>query len=387
MYAAKRPRLQPVILLLIVASLFLAACGAQLADQNWPGMSASDDVVYVAYGQGVIAADISERQSLWSFPEEEAPGLNFFAAPSINDEQIVFGDYGQSGGFFSPVATVTIYALENNGSSGEQPAELWTRDDVATDRIIASPTQTATQIFVGTADNRVLALSPNSGELQWEFETGHSIWAKPLYHEGVLYVASLDNVLYALRADSGDEIWRVELGGSIASSPSLDDGVLYVPSFDRMIHALDADSGEELWNAPAEDWVWGSPAVGDGEVFYGDVAGNLYAVNAQSGEGLWSTSVQGAIQSSPLYDDGVLYLGSGEVEGEEEERGGQILALNADDGSEVWRRQAPAPVFTSPLRVGDNLVVAFLDDEVLQLLVYEVDSGDLTWEYSPPTEE
>ena len=386
MYAAKRPRLQPVILVLVVASIFLAACGAQLADQNWPGISTSDDIVYVAYGQGVVAIDISERRPLWSFPEEEAPGLNFFAAPSIGDEQIVLGDYGQSGGFFSPVATVTIYALENNGSSGEQPAQLWSRDDVATDRIIASPTQAATQVFVGTADNRLLALSASNGELQWEFETGHSIWAKPLYHEGVVYVASLDNVLYALRADSGDELWRRELGGSIASSPTLADGVLYVPSFDREIHAFDADSGDELWKAPAEDWVWGSPAVGNGAVYYGDVAGNFFAVDARSGDALWSRSVQGAIQSSPLYNDGVLYVGSGDIEGEEEEREGQVLALDADDGSEVWRRQTPAPVFTSPVRIGNNLVVAFLDGGVLQLLVYELDSGDLTWEYSPPSE-
>ena len=386
MYAAKRPRLRPVILVLIVTSVFLAACGAQLADQNWPGMSTSGDVVYVAYGQGVVAADVGERRPLWSFPEEESPGLNFFAAPSISDEQIVLGDYGQSGGFLSPVATVTVYALENNGSSGEQPALLWSRDDVATDRIIASPTQATTRVFVGTADNRLLALSADNGGVQWEFETGHSIWAKPLYHEGVLYVASLDNVLYALRADSGDELWRVELGGSIASSPALADGVLYVPSFDRMIHALDAESGEELWNAPAEDWVWGSPAVGNGAVFYGDVAGSLHAVDAQTGDSLWSRSVQGAIQSSPLYEDGVLYVGSGDIEGEEEEREGQVLALNAGDGSEIWRRQAPAPIFTSPVRVGDNLVVAFLDEAVLQLLVYELDTGDLTWEYSPPAE-
>lgn len=386
MYAAKRPRLQPVILVLIVASIFLAACGAQLADQNWPGMSTSGDVVYVAYGQGVIAVDVSERQPLWSFPDEESPGLNFFAALSISDEQIVLGDYGQSGGFLSPVSTVTIYGLENNGSSGEQPGLLWSRDDVATDRIIASPTQAGDQVFVGTADNHLLALSADNGDLQWEFETGHSIWAKPLYHEGVVYVASLDNVLYALRADSGDEVWRVELGGSIANSPTLADGVLYVPSFDRMIHALDAGSGEELWNAPAEDWVWGSPAVGNGAVYYGDVAGNLFAVDVQTGESLWTRSVQGAIQSSPLYEDGVLYVVAGDIEGEEEDREGRILALDASDGSEMWRREAPAPIFTSPARVGDHLVIAFLDDAALQLLVYELETGDLTWQYSPPTE-
>ena len=94
----------------------------------------------------------------------------------------------------------------------------------------------------------------------------------------------------------------------------------------------------------------------------------------------------GAVQSAPLYVDGILFVASGEVEGDEEEREGQLLALDAEDGSEVWRRQAPAPVFSTPVVVGENVIVAVQDQGVLQLLVYDMDSGDLVWDYTPPSE-
>lgn len=388
MYAAKRPLAQPVIFLLIIASIILAACGARVSNQNWPGVSTAetDEIVYVAYGPGVLALDVGERTALWQFPEESAAGLQFYAPPGVSEEQLVLGDFGASGGLFSPGSTVTIYALENNNGQATLPDVRWSRDDLATDRIVAEPLQAAGKVFVGTSDNHLLALDAASGELLWDFETGHSVWAQPTYADEIVYVASLDNFVYALDASTGAERWRAELSGSIAGHPVLVDDLLYVSSFDRAVHALDADSGEEVWVADAEDWVWGAPAVNEGRVFFGDISGNVYAVDAASGEQLWTETVDGAVQSAPLYVDGVLYVPSGQVEGDEETREGQLLALAADDGSERWRRQTPAPAFSAPVAVGENVVVAVQDQGVLHLLVYDMDSGDQVWDYTPPSE-
>lgn len=380
--------MQPVIYLLILASIILAACGAQVSNQNWPGLTTADaeEIVYVAHGPGVLAVDVGERRPLWQFPEETNASLLFFAPPAVSENQIVIGDFGASGGLFSPGSTVTIYALENGTGEATLPAVRWSRDDLAQDRIVAAPVQADDKVFVGTSGNRMLALDAASGELLWEFETDHSVWAEPVYADDVLFVASLDNFVYALAADSGEELWRTELSGSIAGRPVLVDGTLYVSSFDRAVHALDASTGEEVWVAEAEDWVWGAPAVNEGAVFFGDISGNVYAVEADSGELIWTQTVPGAVQSAPLYVDGILFVPSGEVEGDEEEREGQLLALDAVDGSEVWRRQVPAPLFSSPVAIGENVVVAVQDQGVLQLLVYDMDSGDLVWDFTPPSE-
>ena len=378
--------MQPVIVVLIAASILLAACGARVANQNWPGRAQQDNRVYVAYGPGVAAIDVAEQGLLWTYPEEPSQTLLFYARPSLADNRIIIGDFGASGGLFSPQATVTVYALSQPESEGAPPSLLWSRDDVATDRIIAPALQTESQVFIGTADNHLYALDVSNGDLQWEFETEHSVWAQAVYSDGRVYVASLDNSVYALNAQDGDLLWQMTLSGAIAAQPSLNEGLLYVPSFDRQIHALDVDTGDEVWTAEAENWVWGSPLVQNGTVYYADIDGNIFAVDAGTGEELWTVTAQGAVQSAPVYDDGVLFVTAGETEGEEEERQGQVLALDAANGDQLWQRETPAPVFSSPVMVNDSVVIVFQEGDVSRLLVYEKDDGAQVWEFTLPNE-
>lgn len=391
MYAEKgprwrrEPRLRRIISLLVLVSFLLVACGTGVQNANWPGLTADDNVVYVAYGAGVIAVDVAEQELLWSFPDEPRAGLLFYAPPSVSEEAVILGDFGVSGGFFSPRTRVTVYALEP-GASGGAPDVLWSRDDVATDRIVASPLQADERVYVGTSDNRVVALDAASGEPIWEYETGHSVWAQPVSSEGVLYVASLDNFVYALDAASGDLLWQTELGGSIAGGLVLDDDVLYVPSFDRAVHALDAGSGEELWRAEATNWVWGAPTVNDSFVYYGDLDGNVFAASREGGEILWQGQVPGVIQSAPLYSDGRLFVAAGDIGADEETQTGRIVAFDAESGDELWQQSIPAPVLTHPVMVGSGVVVAINEGATIRLLVFDPESGAQTWSYTPPVE-
>lgn len=384
LYRVQRPRVRPITLILIVAAFFLAACGAEIASQNWAGVSTDGEQVYVAYGNGVAAVDPQEQQLQWTFPDELGPGLLFFAPPSVSDSRIILGDFGAAGGMFSPRATITIYALGKDG--GGTPPVLWTRDDLATDRIIAPALQANGQVFVGTADNHLYALDAESGELQWEFATEHSVWAQPVYSEGFVYVASLDNNVYALDPDNGDLKWQTTLGGSVAGTPVLVDDLLYVPSFDRKLHALNAQTGEEIWAADAENWVWGAPAAGNGTVFFGDIDGNIYAVSAESGEQQWSSTAGGAIQSALLYDDGVLFVTSGQTEGDEEDRRGEVLALDAEQGDVLWQYETRSPVFSAPVLVNESIAVVYQAGQASMLNVFDRENGAVTWEFELPSE-
>lgn len=382
LYTGQRPPWRRIVSLLILVSFLLAACGVSTENQNWPGISASGDVVYVAYGPRVLAVDVAARELLWSFPEEVRPGLFFFAPPSVNDASVILGDFGVSGGFFSPGTTVTIYRLNQESDSVSVD---WSSANLATDRIVAGALQADGKVYVGTSDNKLLALDAGTGELAWSFETEHSVWAEPVIEDGILYVASLDNFVYALDAASGEQIWRAELGGSVASRPVLDDGVLYVASFDRAVHALDAASGEQLWQADAETWVWGSPVVNEA-VYFADLDGQLFAVAREGGAELWQAEVPGAVQSAPLHVDGRLFVASGDVEGDADVRAGHLTAFNAASGEQLWQQRAPAPVFTPPVQVGNSVVVAATVGAELQLLVYNMESGAQEWTFSPTSE-
>jgi outer membrane protein assembly factor BamB len=352
-------------------------------------MSLDGDVVYVAYGPGVVAVDISEEEQTWSYPSEPGRNVQFYAAPSVSNGRIVFGDYGASGGLLSPGVTVQVYAygldenVEGSGLGCENandatPGCLWiqgpSRHEYINDRIVAPPLQVGDRVFVGTADNYVLALDATSGESVWPvpFEAGHSIWGQPIYDDGVLYVGSLDKNVYALNADTGDEIWQTLVDGSVSDRAVDDTDLVYVGSFDRQVHALDKVSGATIWTAPADAAVWGAPTLADGVVYFVNLNGNLSAVDAETGESVWSQAVGDYTVASPVVDDDTVYVATaGNPASAQGERRGRLFAFSAGSGEEVWSSPLllPAAVYTTPVVVGEDIVVAITGSEALLEIV------------------
>ncbi len=228
MTAIKRPFLRPLFLLLILSGLLLTACGSQVASTNWPGLSTDGDKLYLANGPGVSVYDAQTQTLNWRYPnanDDVNQALQFYSAPSVQEKRVIFGDYGASSGILSPRVTVSVYA-RGDVDSGES-LDLWTTSAVAFDKIVAPPLQVGDVVYVGTADNLMLALDATNGEKIWEFEAGHSIWGQPAYSGGKLYVTSLDRSLHALDAQTGVELWETQFEGAIASRPVLNDDLVF----------------------------------------------------------------------------------------------------------------------------------------------------------------
>lgn len=367
---------------ILLALLFLTACGVNTANSNWPGLSADGDVVYVAYGPGIIAVDTEARRQLWAYPED--PGATpFFASPSVSEERIVIGDYGRPGGFLSPATIVNLYAVANEKEVLLQgPPTLWQDESLADDKIVAPPLQAAGLVFVGTADNNLLALDADSGALVWQFETEHSIWARPTFVDGLLFVASMDKHLYALNAEDGSLVWVREFEGALPKSAVHADGVLYVGSFDNQLHAVNAADGDIIWSAPAGNWVWAAPAVADGVVYYADFDGTVYAVNGADGRELWTANASGPVHADVLVADGLVFIAS---VGPNEDNGsgnGQLLALRASDGRQEWSVTTTAPLHSTPVLTDEEIVIA-LEQQGALLEIYDRLTGVERWEFIP----
>ncbi|MFQ5434780.1 MAG: PQQ-binding-like beta-propeller repeat protein, partial [Anaerolineae bacterium] len=273
MYQAKRPFRRPAIFVIILVSLVLAACGVSGTNDNWPGLSTDGEQVFVAYGDGVLAVDAATGEQVWSFPEEANPRLKFYAAPSEQDGRLFLGDYGASGGLLSPGIIVSVYALMDDGQGS--PELLWQDSELVHDRIVAPMLQVGDQVIVSTANNFVYALDAESGDLNWQFETGHAIWGQPAYKGDTLFITSLDKSIYAVDVKTGQEKWQQTFSGAIAGAPVVNENLVYVANFDSKIHALDIETGAERWTAVAEGWIWGAPAYDNGELFYADAHGNV----------------------------------------------------------------------------------------------------------------
>lgn len=395
MFIAKRPFSRPTILLLLLAALFLTSCAGAGAAANWPGMSTDGENIYVAYGAGVIAIEAETQDELWSYSAENA-ALFFYAPPSVENGRVVLGDFGAAQGLFSPQTIVSIYGLDVDGNTARS---LWTRNDLAADRIVASPLQIDGVAYVATSDNFLLALDSETGNEIWRFEADFSLWSQPVHHDGILYITSMDRNIYAINAADGSEIWSVELSGAMSAKPVLnvEDNLVYAASYDRSVHALNMDSGAEAWVVEATDWIWSAPALADGKLYFGDSSGNVFAADASTGEILWESGVhamntvagaaqnppleiKGAIQASPVVQDGVVYFAS---LGNEESEEGLLVAIDAETGDELWQTTTPAPLFSDPAIIGDVIVVA-MQSEAGIVHGYELETGRISWSFLPP---
>ena len=397
MFIAKRPYARLTALLLILATLALTSCSGSRVPANWPGLSTDGENLYVAYGAGVLGIEAATQDLLWSYKPENA-ALFFFAPPSVENGRAILGDFGAAQGMFSPQTVVSVYGLDVSDRNAQS---IWTRNDLAKDRIVAGLLQVDDTAYVATADNLLLALDAETGDELWRFTAEFSIWAQPTYYEGTIFVASMDRQLYALDATDGNEKWSIELSGAMSAQPIVnpEENLVYAASYDKAVHALDLDTGEEVWSASATDWIWSSPALSEGVLYFGDSSGNVTAVKAATGEQIWQTGVhsmkvvagvtqnpplaiKGAIQASPVAQDGIVYVASlGNSESEE----GLLIALDASTGEELWQTTTPAPLFSNPVIVDDVIVVA-MQSEVGILQGYELETGDLSWSFQPPTE-
>jgi outer membrane protein assembly factor BamB len=400
LFSTKRPFKRSSFLFFIILASFLVTACARVSNVSWPGLSADESHVYVAYGPGVFAYNVETGQQTWVYPPQESrkATLFFYAPPSVQGDRVIIGDYGATDSFWSPQSIISIYGLEKNDSS--TPISLWIDSDLAEDKIVAAPLQVGDTTYVATSDNLVLALNADTGEEKWRFETGFSVWSQPTYYEGTLFISSLDRNLYAVDADNGSEQWRAELSGATPAQAVVnpDAGLVYVGTFGGKVHAFDLETGAEQWSVEGQDWIWNGPASADGVLYYADSSGYVYAVDAVTGDSLWQTDVhgmettlgavqnppimiKGAVQAKPVVVDDVVYIAS---VGNEETGEGLLVALDARTGAELWQQTTPAPLFSTPVVVGDSIVVA-LQHETAVIIIYDLETGNLIRNYVPPS--
>ena len=154
------------------------------------------------------------------------------------------------------------------------------------------------------------------GEL-WRFGSRHPLPAAPAVSDGQLFLGTGDNRLVAMDSASGDVLWERQLSSVTVATPAVTPGAVYVAVRDGRLLAVDRRDGAELWSFQADSASFASPAVYGGVVYAGSWNGTLYAVDAQTGERLWTFVADGSIVAPPAFqgdlmalatDDGLVYV-------------------------------------------------------------------------------
>ena len=120
----------------------------------------------------------------------------------------------------------------------------------------------------------------------------------------------------------------------LAASPVIAGNSLYVIDTDGVVHAMAADTGAERWRA--------STAKDDGNK------------PARFGGGV-------SVEGERLYATNGL---------------GDVVALNAADGKEIWRKRPGGPLRGAPTLASGNVYVVTQDN---QLFALTQDAGDVSW--------
>jgi outer membrane protein assembly factor BamB len=124
-----------------------------------------------------------------------------------------------------------------------------------------------------------------------------------------------------------------------------------------------------------------APVVAAGKLYVMDTTGTVHAFAADTGARLWETStVTGKVNNAARFGGGVSVDGARAFA----TNGlGDIVALDATNGSEIWRAHPGGPLRGAPTVANGNLYVETQDN---QLFALGQDKGDVLWPVSASLE-
>jgi outer membrane protein assembly factor BamB len=131
-----------------------------------------------------------------------------------------------------------------------------------------------------------------------------------------------------------------------------------------------ADSPTRQWQASINggsnrERLAAAPVVADGKLFVDDVTATVHALAADTGKTLWSTSLtEGKVNRAARFGGGVSY-DSGKVYATDGL--GDVVALNAADGKEVWRSKPGGPLRGAPTVANGSVYVLSQDNQIFAL--------------------
>ena len=253
-------------------------------------------------------------------------------------------------------------------------------------------------VFWGSADRTVYANVALNGRQLWTRELvgpsstlGKVHMSSPFIDGDRLYIACFvydkalprneqNASLYCLDTYDGRIIWKLAITTGFVSSPVgfEIDGKLHIAIAARrgLLQCFDVSGAipSRAWQFQMPHEVMGSPVVStDRErplLFLGSKFGDLIAIDARSGEEVWRRMAGNWIDNSACIGDldgnEVVYVGSHDY---------NVYALDAASGELIWKRALGGEVYSAPcvFRLLDRPVVAAA---ALDNHVYVMDAGN-----------
>jgi outer membrane protein assembly factor BamB len=173
-------------------------------------------------------------------------------------------------------------------------------------------------------------------------------------------------------------------GGSnrqrLAAPPVIADGRLYAMDVDSTVHAFAATTGAQAWSVQLASGkknkdarFGGGVSFDDGKVYATDGLGDVVALNAADGKEVWRSKPGGPLRGAPTVSNGNVYVLS---------QDNQLFALNQADGKVAWQSSGSLEsqgVFgvAAPAAGSGSVVAGFSSGE---LNAYRYENGRALWQ-------
>ncbi len=372
----------------LLAVILLSGCtGGSVRGNTWPGLTATNDVAYLADGAFVYAINLKDGTELWHYPDQRGTKYLFYTTPYLTSNGLVI--VGSSGSSFS------LIALDPSriDATTKSPTVAWSFSDVR-NHWIAAPLAIDDRLYAPNSDGNLYVLNLDNGQLIKSLELADNLWAQPVSDGKNLYISALDHSMIAVDKDSYQVIWHEDVGSAITSPPLLaSDGNLYVGSFAANLEKFNPATGSHEAVEKTTDWVWGTPSIVDTNLYFGDLSGNFYSYNLETGKynsspilikpDNWDPaaskdkdeSKQTAITASPLALNNILLVAT---------ESGAIYEVNQDGKDSLWGGKEQQPggmIYTTPVLAGDLVLVSPMNADAL-LYAYDL-NGNKKWSFKP----
>jgi eukaryotic-like serine/threonine-protein kinase len=367
----KIPRFPLIFTISLLFGLLLSACSGAMPINTWPGLSAGENTVYLAYQTAVFAIDANNGNLTWRFPADAKGGSSVFAPPVVADSQVVVGSYGNALYGLNPTSGAQnwVFPSTTSGSqNGVYPKEG--------SHFVASPLVINDTILAPSSDYNLYALD-SRGNYRWRFKTGNVLWGQPASNGELVFLPAMDHNLYALRLLDGSKVWSADLGGSLMNTPVLQDNTLFVSTIGGLVAALDARDGKVLWSQDIGEKVWSPLVYHEDKLYFGTSDGNVYSLSTNTNVDaasrvLWKVAVDGpVVGAGAVTQNGLVFT----------TETGAIQSLRFT-GEKLWSQKVNGKLYTTPVVINDTLIVAATDGDAL-LTAYNLDGGQ-KWIFSVP---
>lgn len=299
----------------------------------------------------------------------------------------------------------------------------------STPAIYADGTSNAS-VIVGCTDNYVYSLSLKDGKLKWKHQFEKSVLGSPAILGNTVYIGGSDNTFRAINAKNGKLIWKnSQIKGFVECKPYVDKSQVVFGDWANTLYSLDPSNGKIQWTwvtkgsrmySPASVW----PVKAGRSIIIATPKRMSYGINAKNGVQLWEE--KGGRESVGLSPDKKTYyvktmkdmvlaytagmvavtaldqpmVHSGVIKKWESNAGfgyeiaptpitstatggkdgkglvfiptdkGNIIALNAVDGSIAWKYKISMALINYIQPIGDNKILVSTMDGFVTLIEY-----------------